>query len=141
MQLYQGLVRVRNELRYLEMHLSAHPLALLRPEANRYGCVPIEAASAAPAGSELRLAVTLAALRRVLTRAGAMEFLTLEDETGLLEAVVLPPAYARLNKLISTPGPFLVDGRPRNQQGAVHLEIREMIPFHKRYRPYGRGNH
>ncbi len=40
-RLYRDLVRVRNELRYLEMHLSAHPMGLLRSEAGRYGCVTV----------------------------------------------------------------------------------------------------
>lgn len=137
-RLYRGLVRVKNELRYLEMHLSAHPLALLRPEAKRYGCLTIRRALLLPAGSTVRLAVVIAAMRRVVTRQGAMQFLTLEDETGLLEGAVLPPVYRALGERVTTPGPFLVEGALRRQQGAVHLEMRLLAPFHERRRPFGR---
>jgi DNA-directed DNA polymerase III PolC len=135
--LFQALVRVRNELRIVQMHLSAHPLALLRPEAQRYACQPICDAAAAPAGTKLRLAAIIAAMRRVPTRQGPMQFLTIEDETGLLEAAILPPAYRRLGERIATPGPFLVAGRLRRQQGAVHLDVNDITTFHERERPFG----
>lgn len=67
-----------------------------------------------------------------------MQFLTLEDETGLLEAAVLPPVYRALGERVTTPGPFLLEGTLRHQQGAVHLEVRLLAPFHERRRPFGR---
>ncbi len=135
-KLYQELVRVRNELRYLEMHLSGHPTALLRSEAERYGCVPIAIAAESKPGSRMRLLVIMAAMRRVPTRSGVMQFLTLEDETGLLEAVVLPPAYRAIGDRITTPGPFLVEGTLQSQQNAVHLEVFRLSPFHQRRQPF-----
>ncbi len=131
-RLYQALVRVRNELRLLEMHLFAHPLALLRPEADRAGCLQIAAAAGRPTGSRLRLAVLIDAMRRVATGQGPLQFLTLEDETGLLEAVLLPPTYRRLGERVVTPGPFLVEGKLQRQQGAMHLEVTAIAPFHER---------
>jgi DNA-directed DNA polymerase III PolC len=138
-QLYQGLVRAKNELRFLAMHLSAHPLALLRPEAERVGCVRISQAAGLSDGAALRLAVMVAAMRRVPTRQGPMLFVSLEDDTGMLEAVVLPPAYRRLGDRVVTPGPFLVEGILRCQQGAAHVEISRLAPFHRREQPFGRG--
>jgi DNA polymerase III alpha subunit len=137
-RLYQDLVRVRNELRILEMHLHAHPLALLREEASRQGCLPIREAAALPTGARLRLAALIAAMRRIPTRRGPMQFLTLEDETGLLEAAVLPPACRRLGERVATPGPFLVEGALVRQQGAVHLMVNLATPFYQREQPFGR---
>ncbi len=137
LHLYQSLVRIRNELRYLQMHLSGHPAALLRAEAARYGCIPIREASGSSAGSGFRLAALVSALRRVPTSRGPMQFLTLEDETGLLEAALLPPAYQVLGERVTTPGPFLVDGRLRRRQGAAYLEVSGLAPFYQRERPYG----
>ena len=37
-QIYRSLVRIRNELRFLEMHLTNHPMHVLRDEAARVGC-------------------------------------------------------------------------------------------------------
>ncbi|UFS70756.1 DNA polymerase III subunit alpha [Geomonas sp. RF6] len=136
-RLYQALVRVRNELSYLQMHLAAHPMALLREEAQRMSCVTVEEASHASAGKTVRLAVVVAAMRRVQTRQGAMQFLTVEDETGLLEAALLPVVFQELGDRIKTAGPFLVEGRIRRQQEAVHLEVSYLTPFHKRPGPFG----
>ncbi len=136
--LYSALVRVRHELRYLEMHLSAHPVGLLRPEAERYGCISIRTATARSTGSRIRLLVIMAAMRRVLTRNGIMQFLTLEDETGLLEAVVLPSFYRALGDRVTTPGPFLMEGTLRRQQDAAHLDVFKLSPFNQRRRPFGK---
>lgn len=136
-ELYRTLSRVRNELVHLGLHLTCHPLAALRGEAEREGCIRLaEAASAA--GKRARLAGTLAALRRVATRRGAMAFLTLEDESGVLEAVAFPPAYRRITASLGTPGPFLVEGTLRDDHGALHLELATLAPFHARRRPFAR---
>lgn len=136
LKLYQALTRLRNELRYLQMHLVAHPMALLRVEANRYDCLPISVASSATDSSYIRLAATVAAMRRITTKQGVMQFVTLEDESGLIEAAVLPPTYRRLGNRITTPGPFLVLGRLRQNEGAVYLEVDDMEPFYRRPRPF-----
>lgn len=134
MRLYQALVRVRNELGYLEMHVSAHPMALLRGEASRYSCLSIEEATRSPGESTVRIAAIVAAMRRVLTRQGPMQFITLEDETGVLEAVVFPVVYRRIGERVTTPGPFLVVGKLKVQEGAEHLEVGRLEPFHDRKR-------
>ncbi|WP_243372016.1 DNA polymerase III subunit alpha [Geotalea sp. SG265] len=136
LELYRSLVRVKNELRYLSMHLSAHPLVLLRDEATRHGCVTVASTHGASGGQSVKLAALVAAMRRVITKQGILQFFTIEDETGLLEAVVLPPVYRRLGNRIVTPGPFLVEGILRREQGAAHLEVMAISPFHERKRPY-----
>ena len=136
LRLFQAFSRIQNELPLLGMHLTAHPLALLRPEADRYHCLPIGDAVTLPAGVRVRLIALVAAMRRVRTGKGILQFLSLEDETGLLEAAVLPQVFARLGNRVTTPGPFLVDGRLLRRHGAVHLEIAALTPFHERPRPY-----
>lgn len=134
-QLYQTLVRVNNELSYLGTYLTCHPLALLRNEAKRYGCRTIATVARAKEGARLRLAVLVAALRRVATPQGPMQFVTLEDETGLLEARIMSRDYHRLGRQVTTPGPFLVDGRLKCSEG-VHLEVKQIALFHRRRMPY-----
>ncbi len=136
LELYRTLSRVRNELVHLGLHLTCHPLEALRGEAERAGCARIVDASTA--GERTRLAGTLAALRRVATRRGPMAFLTLEDETGILEAVAFPPVYGRIAAGLGTPGPFLVEGTLASDRGARHLELAELEPFHARRRPLAR---
>ncbi len=69
-----------------------------------------------------------------------MRFLTLEDETGLLEGVVLPAAYPRVGERVITPGPVMVAGVLVRRQGAVHLEVTDLTPFRDRPAPFRRGS-
>jgi DNA polymerase III alpha subunit len=132
---YRALSRVRNELQYLELHLSDHPLHILRGEAERQGCIPSHHLGQ-HVGERVRFAGVVAAARRVaLARPAVTQFLSLEDEHGLVEARLSPAAYARLHAIITTPGPFLVTARVREQQGAVYLGIEELLPFHERPTP------
>lgn len=133
---YRALTRAKHELELLELHPSGHPLALLRDEAARAGCLTIAEAVARP-GEAVSLAALLAASRRVVTRGGqVMRFLTLEDETGLLEAILLPPAHARTEPALTTPGPYLVHGRVVVEQDDPHLALAGLIPFHARRGAY-----
>jgi DNA polymerase III alpha subunit len=66
------------------------------------------------------------------SRSGVLQFLTLEDETGTLEAVLFPPAWRRLGAAVTTPGPFLAAGRLEEDHGAVHLVVTGLRPFHER---------
>jgi DNA polymerase III alpha subunit len=47
-----------------------------------------------------------------------MQFLTLEDETGLVECTFFPDAYARHRGLVRDLGPYVVEGRVEEQHGA-----------------------
>jgi DNA polymerase III alpha subunit len=106
-------------------------MRLLRPEADRLGCVRSDDLGA-HAGRFVRFAGLLAAARQVPTRQGELRFLTMEDEDGLIEAVLFPGANARLAAGLTTPGPFLAGGMVRDEQGEVHLVLSELRPFHER---------
>lgn len=134
--LYRRLVRVRNELTYLHMHLSDHPLQLLRGEAERAGCIPTCAVTA-HAGREVRLAGLVAASRRHRGAHGrVMQFVTLEDESGLVEAVVSSTVYAALGDPIRNPGPVLLTGRVVVDRGHPHVDVTQVQPFYRRARPF-----
>lgn len=136
LEVYRSLVRVQNELQMMEMHLSDHPLRILRAEAERYGCVPCSQVRDL-AGRTIVFAGIVAAARRVLKKPGeVLQFVTFEDETGLLETVVPPGVYARLAHPVRSPGPYLLSGRVEVDHGFPHLVIATIRPFHLRDRPY-----
>lgn len=129
---YQALVRARNELRILGVHPSGHPMAALRPEVERAGCEPVERLSRL-VGQRACVAGLVAAARRLDTRAGqVMQFVTLEDETGMVEAVLFPGVYAVLGDPVTNPGPFLMSGTVASDDGDVHLIVSDVAPFHER---------
>jgi DNA polymerase-3 subunit alpha/error-prone DNA polymerase len=135
--IHAALVRIRNELRFLGMHPSAHPMRVLRNEAARAGCITT-AELASHAGREVHLAGLVAATRRLPVSGGrTLQFVTLEDEHGLVEAVRRPGGSAVPGDPITNPGPFLLSGRVETDHGDRQLVISKVTPFHLRTSPYG----
>jgi DNA polymerase-3 subunit alpha/error-prone DNA polymerase len=128
---WRALQRIKHELLFLDVHVTAHPLGVLRDEAARIGCVPI-AELARRNGWRARFAGLIAASRRHRTERGKlMQFVTFEDETGLVESRLRLEA---LHDALSSPGPWLLDGLVQVQQRAVTVELTEARPFHQRPR-------
>jgi len=70
------------------------------------------------------------AQKEVWTKDGlAMNFLSLEDETGLYETVIFPKVYDRYGKLLFDQQPLLVYGRVTNDEGAISVEINRLNPL------------
>jgi DNA polymerase III alpha subunit len=86
-------------------------MSVLREEAARAECIQV-AHLPAQRGEVVRIAGVVAATRRLATHGGSvMQFVTLEDGSGLVEVVLFPGTYAALRDPVTTPGPFLVTGR------------------------------
>ena len=78
-------------------------------------------------GKEVAVAGVLFADRRARTKTGEfMKFISLEDEWGVVEAVLLPDAYQRLGARITTRGPYLVTGTVEDHLGAVSLLVEDL---------------
>jgi len=124
---YRTLTRIRNELRFLGMHPSGHPVRVLRDEADREGCTTT-AELAGRAGQFVRLAAVVIATRRHADRDGrVVQFVTLEDEYGLAEALLQEP--------LTSAGPLLVGGWMEGDGSSSHLRVSDVKPFHQRSAP------
>jgi DNA polymerase III alpha subunit len=130
-------VRVQQELRHLDMHVSEHPMRLLRDDATRAGCVTSSQARAS-VDQRVRFAGLASAAHRLRLEDGrVMQFVTFEDELGLLEAVLSPALFATLGRAVANPGPYLVSGHVVEQAGDVRLAVSTLAPFHERPSPHG----
>jgi DNA polymerase III alpha subunit len=130
----RSLRRIQNELRYLRMHLSDHPMRVLREDADRLGCVPSDRLERC-ANQRVPFAGLVAATRRVaLAEQAATQYVTLEDEHGLVEAQIAPRAFARLGPALRTPGPYLLEALVAERQGSIYLVVQSLMPFHERPR-------
>lgn len=119
------------ELDILGLSARRHPLAYLAgPRAfdSRHlmgASGHAEAAGASPAakaGPRVKLLGLMATARITVTAAAEpMEFLTLEDEHGIFEAVLFPAVYARCRRYIGTIGPYEVVGRVEERYGAAAI--------------------
>ena len=101
----------------------------------RAGCLT-SAELLASSTEHARFAGITSALRRVRQGSRFAEFVTFEDELGLLEAVVSSSDYEELARKVDSPGPYLVEGLVRREAGCSWLEVTELVPFHQRPHPY-----
>jgi DNA polymerase-3 subunit alpha len=120
---YSPWERIQKELDILEMSLSGHPLELLREDLRKEGVISTTAARSRP-GERIQVAGLLAAARKVRTSKGPfLQFVTIEDEEGLLEATLFPKVYERYGKLLTRLGPYVFKGRLEVDHGAPNLIV------------------
>jgi DNA polymerase-3 subunit alpha/error-prone DNA polymerase len=60
-----------------------------------------------------------------------MEFVTFEDETGILETTFFPEAYRRLCDRLDTTRPFWLSGRVQEEYGALTLTVDDVVQVPK----------
>ncbi len=83
-------------------------------------------------GRRVRFAgVVAASLRHRTERQASLQFVTFEDETGLVEST---PRLWRPADALGSPGPWLIEGRVHRRQHATRVEAIDARPFHQRAR-------
>jgi error-prone DNA polymerase len=98
-----------------------HPMAYHRAEMNRSGVIRAADLETLPDGVNARIAGSVIARQRPGT-AGGFTFLSLEDESGISNAIIHPDLYER-NRVALTRGKFLrVDGTLQNQDGVISVK-------------------
>ena len=119
--------RKEAELKYLGTTLGSHPLELW-PRA--FAQPRTRAAELRNRiGMRVRILGWLITAKPVLTaQEEAMEFLSFEDETAIIEAVLFPAAYVRFRHLLFDEGPLWITGRVEEDRGAVTLTIEDLRP-------------
>jgi DNA polymerase III alpha subunit len=55
-----------------------------------------------------------------------MLFLSFEDTTSIYETVMWPNEYKRLAPWTLTQGPYLITGIPRDEHGAITVEVGDL---------------
>ncbi len=115
--------RLRREFAVLGFLCDRHPMELYAGAVQRAGAVK---AVDIPrrVGRRVRFAGWLITGKVVETKKGEpMEFLTFEDETGLLETTFFPEAYRRFCHLLDRGQPYLLSGKVEEDWGAVTLTV------------------
>jgi len=78
-------------------------------------------------GRRIRFAGWLITGKVVETKQGEpMEFLTFEDETGLVETTFFPEVYRRFCHLLDRERPYLLSGKVEEDWGAVTLTVEQV---------------
>jgi error-prone DNA polymerase len=102
-------------------------MAHFREELRRRGILAAKELRRVPDGRWVRTAGVVIVRQRPGTAKGIL-FLTLEDETGMSNAIVMPDVFLRNRALVHTAGLLVVEGPLQSQDGVIHVRARR---FHR----------
>lgn len=114
------------EAKALQFLVSAHPLELFQDSIRQIDVVPARDLRL-HIDQTVRLVGWQVTNKPIQTRKGQpMMFLSFEDTTALYETVMFPEAYRRLAPWVLTRGPYLLEGVPRDEYGAITVDVRHL---------------
>jgi error-prone DNA polymerase len=102
-------------------------LAHLRDELDRRGVLSLAELARRADGERVRAAGLVIVRQRPGTAKGIC-FLTLEDETGLGNAVLLPDVFERFRSTLGASAMLVLDGTVERRDGVVHLRVEGLRP-------------
>jgi error-prone DNA polymerase len=116
---------VRYDYAALGFTLGAHPLKLLRPRLTKKRALSGVEVLARPHGSQVRGAGLVTVRQRPGTASG-VTFVTLEDESGWLNAVIWTHVFERHRRILLESRLLAIDGEVQKANGVTHLIARRL---------------
>ncbi|GIW99101.1 MAG: error-prone DNA polymerase [Pirellulaceae bacterium] len=104
------------------LSLRKHPLAFLRPELDRRRVTPADHLPSRRHGQFVRVA-GLVILRQRPSTAKGITFVTLEDETGVINLIVKPETWQHYYKIAHCSQAWLVHGVLESREGIIHVIV------------------
>jgi error-prone DNA polymerase len=117
------MVKAYREAASMSVFCQNHPLAGLRPHLAAHGVVTAKDLRRIPSNTRVRVTGILVIVHTPPTRSGKrVMFITMEDETGLLDVVAFPKAQTHFARAILTSEVLTVEGTLQ-RQGEKGLSI------------------
>ncbi|MFM9961753.1 MAG: error-prone DNA polymerase [Planctomycetaceae bacterium] len=104
------------------LSLKAHPLKFLRPQLDQRRITPAWRLASTKDGRFLRVAGLVLVRQRPSTAKG-ITFVTLEDETGIVNLIVRPDVWERYHQAARTATVLLAHGILQNQDSVIHVLV------------------
>ena len=111
---------------HVGLSLRKHPLAFLRGELNARGILTCTAANALKDKSDAVVAGMVLVRQRPGT-AKNVTFMTIEDETGIVNAVIWSRIYEEQRRLVLTARMVAIVGQIQKEGEVVHLVVKRLI--------------
>ena len=102
-----------------------HPMHFLRAEMNELGVTPAKDLSKVPNGGLVLVAGAVIVRQRPGTAKGIM-FLSMEDETGIANVVVMPDMFDERRVTLVTEPYLLIEGKVQNVDNVIHVLARRV---------------
>jgi error-prone DNA polymerase len=110
------------------MTVGPHPMSYHRARMEKLGVHRAIDLSQLPSGRKVRTAGGVIARQRPGTAKGFV-FLSLEDETGVSNAIITPDLFQQNRLLLSTEQFLLIEGILQNQDGVISVKAARVLPL------------
>jgi error-prone DNA polymerase len=105
-----------------------HPMAFHRAELKQRGILAACELAALPHGRATRIAGCVIARQRPGTAKGFV-FLSIEDETGIANAIITPAVYEQFKQVVIYEKFLLIEGELQNQENVISVKARTIHPL------------
>jgi error-prone DNA polymerase len=122
---------VAEDYRTTGLSLKAHPCRFFRPLLERLGAVPTERLRSLKDGARVNIGGLVLIRQRPGTAKGVV-FATLEDETGVANAVVWPDVFAANRRTVMSSSFLVVSGRMQRASDVIHVVAERFIDLSPR---------
>jgi error-prone DNA polymerase len=120
--------RLVADFRGTGMTVGPHPMAYHRERMNQMGVLCAIELAKLPSGRKVHIAGGVIARQRPGTAKGFV-FLSLEDETGVSNAIVTPDLFQQNRLLLATEKFLIIDGILQNQDGVISVKAARVMPL------------
>jgi error-prone DNA polymerase len=124
----QAPERMRADFYGTGLTIGPHPMYLYRASLALRGVLPAEELQYVPKGKLVKVAGCVICRQRPGTAKGFM-FLSMEDETGIANAIVEPDLFETYREALVQAPYLLIEGVLQNQQGAVSVKLKRAEPL------------
>jgi len=121
--------RLNSDFRQTHLTIGKHPMAFHREKLDALGVTPASQLKFVRNGRVVRIAGCIICRQRPGTAKGLL-FLSLEDETGVSNAVVMPDVFDRERKTILNNSYLVIDGEMQNVDNVYTVRAAHFEPLH-----------
>jgi error-prone DNA polymerase len=122
---------VAEDYRTTGLSLKAHPCRFFRPLLERLGAIPTERLRSLKDGARVTVGGLVLIRQRPGTAKGVV-FATLEDETGVANAVVWPDVFTANRRTVMSASFLVVSGRMQRASDVIHVVAERFIDLSPR---------
>ena len=127
----EGL-KLKHEKETLGFYITGHPLRKYTNEVKTYGNATTGVLSEKPSGFDVSIGGLVSAIRLMRTKKGdAMCVILLEDWEGIVEVLVFPEIYTKVQRLLEVDAPVFVRGKLDSDESSSKILATDLLPMER----------
>jgi DNA polymerase-3 subunit alpha len=125
-------LKLKHEKETLGFYITGHPLRKFADEVRAYGNATTGTLSEKPSGFEVSIGGIVSAIRVMRTKKGdAMAIVQLEDWEGIVEVLMFPDTYAKVQRLLEADAALIVKGKLDNDEASMKILATDVYPMER----------